>query len=145
VEFSTADIESDMTYIKFDVLMKKLFLIGVFLTTAWVVYATGSVTLAWNASTDPTVVGYNIYYGGASGNYTNTISAGNTTNLTVSGLVEGNTYYFAATAYNSSCIQSPFSNEVSYMVPTNSVPPPRPPSNLRYGARQHFLYWPKFM
>ena len=54
--------------------------------------ATQSVTLAWNPSTDPTVVGYNLYYGGASGNYTNTRSAGNATNLTVSGLVEGKTY-----------------------------------------------------
>ena len=48
-------------------------------------FATQNVTLAWNPSTDPTVVGYNIYYGGASGNYTNTLSAGNATNMTVSG------------------------------------------------------------
>lgn len=82
------------------------------------------VTLAWNQSTDPTVVGYNIYYGGASGNYTNTLSAGNATNLTVGGLVPGCTYYFAATTYNSSGVQSPFSNEVFYSVPTNSTPLP---------------------
>lgn len=80
-----------------------------------------SVTLAWNPSTDPTVVGYNVYYGGASGNYTNTLFAGNATSLTVSGLVEGTTYYFATTAYNNSGVQSPFSSEVSYTVPT-----PRP-------------------
>ncbi|MGA9453326.1 MAG: fibronectin type III domain-containing protein [Verrucomicrobiia bacterium] len=73
-----------------------------------------SVTLAWNRSTDPTVVGYKIYYGGASGTYTNTLSAGNATNVTISGLVGGTTYYFAATTYNSSGVQSPFSNEVSY-------------------------------
>ena len=35
------------------------------------VQAGQSVTLAWNQSTDPTIVGYNIYYGGASGTYTN--------------------------------------------------------------------------
>ena len=94
----------------------------------WPALATQSVTLAWNPSTDPTVVGYNIYYGGASGNYTNTLSAGNATNLTVSGLVAGDTYYFAATTYNSSDVQSPFSNEVSYSVPTNSVPGNQPPT-----------------
>ncbi|MGA2661952.1 MAG: hypothetical protein ABSH34_31110, partial [Verrucomicrobiota bacterium] len=41
-------------------------------------YAQGqSVTLAWGPSTDPTVVGYNLYYGGASQTYTNTVAAGN--------------------------------------------------------------------
>src|SRR5208282_1964379 len=87
-----------------------------------------NVTLAWNPSTDPTVVGYNIYYGGASGNYTNTLSAGNATNITVSGLVAGDTYYFAATTYNSSGVQSSFSSEVSYFVPTNTVTVNQPPT-----------------
>ncbi|MGA2280609.1 MAG: fibronectin type III domain-containing protein [Verrucomicrobiota bacterium] len=82
-------------------------------------FATGSVTLAWNASTDPSVVGYNVYYGGASGAYTNEICAGNATNATISGLVEGTTYYFAATTYAASGRESPFSSEVSYLVPLN--------------------------
>src|SRR5208283_3115362 len=69
-------------------------------------FATGSVTLAWNASTDPSVAGYNIYYGGTSGNYTNEICAGNATNATISGLVQGTTYYFAATSYASSGMES---------------------------------------
>ena len=81
----------------------------------------GNITLAWSPSPDPTVVGYNIYYGGASGNYTNMLSAGNATNITVSGLVEGTTYNFAATTHNKSGIQSPFSNEVSYSVPTSAA------------------------
>jgi hypothetical protein len=82
-------------------------------------FATGSVTLAWNASTDPTIAGYNIYYGGASGSYTNEICAGNATNATISGLVEGTIYYFAATTYAASGVESPFSGEVSYRVPLN--------------------------
>ena len=76
--------------------------------------------LAWNASTDPNVAGYNIYYGGASGVYTNEISAGNATNVTISGLVPGTTYYFAATTYDAVGMESPFSSEVSYLVPLNA-------------------------
>ena len=88
----------------------------------------GNITLAWSPSTDPSVVGYNIYYGGASGNYTNMLSAGNATNITVSGLVEGAIYNFAATTYNKSGIQSPFSNEVSYSVPTSAAAVNQPPT-----------------
>jgi len=47
-----------------------------FAVTQLSVFATGSVTLAWNACTDPNVAGYNVYYGGASGAYTNEICAG---------------------------------------------------------------------
>ena len=82
------------------------------------VQAVQSVTLAWNQSTDPTVAGYNIYYGGASGTYTNESSAGSATNATISGLISGKTYYFAATAYNSLGLESGFSSEMSYVVPT---------------------------
>ena len=91
-------------------------------------FATGSVTLAWNACTDPIVVGYNIYYGGASGTYTNEICAGNATNVTISGLAQGTTYYFAATAYSASGIESPFSSEVSYLVPINAPIGNQPPT-----------------
>ena len=93
-----------------------------------------SVTLSWNSSSDPTVAGYKLYYGGASGDYTNTLSAGNATNITVSGLVEGDTYYFAATAYNSSGVQSPFSNEAAYTVTANA-----PVLQLRVTPARQFI------
>jgi hypothetical protein len=85
-----------------------------------------SVTLVWDASADATVVGYNVYYGGASGNYTNTIDAVGATNATVGGLVKGRTYYFAATAYTagdgtSPRLESPFSNEASWTAPMDPV------------------------
>ncbi len=81
------------------------------------VQAGQSVTLAWNRSTNPIVAGYNVYYGGASGTCTNEISAGNATNATISGLIPGTTYYFAATACAASGLESTFSSEVSYTVP----------------------------
>lgn len=86
--------------------------------------ASANVTLAWNPSTDPQVAGFNIYYGGVSGAYTNKTSVGTTTSLMVSNLVPGATYYFAATTYNAAGSESAFSSEVSYTVP------PLPPVQL---------------
>jgi hypothetical protein len=72
-----------------------------------------SATLAWQPSTDPAVTGYKIYYGVASQTFTNAIDVGSATNATISNLTEGVTYYFAATAYDTSGIESPFSSEAS--------------------------------
>jgi len=80
-------------------------------------FAAGSVTLAWNPSTDPFVAGYNIYYRAATGVYTNEVSAGSRTNVTISGLAQGTTYYFAATTYNVAGVESPPSAEISCLVP----------------------------
>lgn len=91
-------------------------------------FAAGSVTLAWNKSTNPIVAGYNIYYGGTSGIYTNEICAGNATNATISGLMQGATYYFAATTYTSLGIESSFSSEASYLVLLNVPPVNQPPT-----------------
>jgi hypothetical protein len=87
------------------------------LLTANPAFAAQNVSLAWDASPDPDVVGYYIYYGAASGDFTNRVSVGNVTSTTVSNLVEGANYYFAATARNTSGLESDFSNEVSYTVP----------------------------
>src|SRR5882672_3757130 len=85
-------------------------------------FAVGSVNLVWNPSSDPNVVGYKIYYGGASHTYTNVVDVGSATNVTINGLVDGVTYYFAATAYNILGIESDYSSEVSYAVPGNQPP-----------------------
>ena len=114
--------------------MKSIFAIILFtLMVQLSVLATGSVTLAWNAITDTNagVVGYNVYWGGSSGVYTNEVNVPgiNTTNVTISGLSQGTTYYFAATTYTATGMESPFSSEVSYLVPANILPPA--PTGLR--------------
>ena len=83
--------------------------------------ATQSVTLAWNPSTSSDIVGYNLYYGVACRLYTNVVSFGNVTNATISGLLDGTTYYFAAKARDASGVESDFSNEASYAVPAVTV------------------------
>lgn len=82
------------------------------------------VTLAWDPSPDPTVAGYRLYYGVASGTYTNVIDAGNRTSATASNLVFGVTYYFAVTAYDASGVESLPSNEVSYEAPSPPIQQP---------------------
>ena len=84
------------------------------------------VTLAWDANTDPSIAGYNIYYGGSSRSYQAVIYAGMNTTYTISNLQSGNTYYFAVTDYNTSGIESGYSNEVCYTTPaacTYSISP----------------------
>src|SRR5688572_25479905 len=86
-------------------------------------HAAGNVTLAWDANTGPGISGYNVYYGGTLGNYTNKTAAGNVTSFSVVGLTEARTYYFVVTCYNSSGLESDFSSHVSYTVPApNSGP-----------------------
>ena len=106
---------------------------GILLFTALYVYNPGqalsavlppghSVSLAWTPSADPTVAGYRVYYGVASRSYTNIVDAGNTTSATISGLIEGTTYYFAATAYDTLGLESDYSDEASYTVPSIALP-----------------------
>lgn len=87
------------------------------------------VVLAWDVSTDPTVTGYNIYYGVRSRGYTNIVNAGSATTCTVSNLVASTIYYFAATAYNAAGLESDFSAEVPYRIP-DQPRPTNPPVSL---------------
>ena len=81
---------------------------------------TGAVNLAWDASPGSnTIINYNVYYGPASATYTNSISAGIKLTATVSNLVLGGTFYFAATAVDTNALESDYSNEVS-----TNIPPP---------------------
>ncbi len=86
--------------------------------------AASSVTLAWDPSpaTNDVITNYNIYYGVASATYTNVAAAGTNLTVSISNLVQGATYYFAATAVDTNGLESDYSTELAY---TNvTVTPP---------------------
>ena len=80
------------------------------------------ITLQWNANTETDLDGYKVYYktetsgptyngtGAVEGN--SPIDVGNVTQITLHGLDEDVTYFFAVTAYNTAQLESGFSNEV---------------------------------
>jgi len=76
-----------------------------------------TVSLGWSPSSATNVVGYNIYYGTSSGDYTSEITIGNVSAITLSNLTSGVTYYFAATAFDAAGNESGFSNEAMFVVP----------------------------
>jgi hypothetical protein len=86
--------------------------------SAFAAASSQSVTLGWNASPSSTIAGYRLYYGGVSHDYTNAVEAGDATIVTVSNLAVGATYFFAVTAYDIVGLESAFSGEVGYTVPS---------------------------
>ncbi len=78
------------------------------------------VILAWSSNSESDLAGYRVYYGTSPGVYGTSMTIGNQTTFTIAGLAAG-TYYFAVTAYNTSGLESGFSNEVSTSV---TAPPP---------------------
>ena len=77
---------------------------------------TNTVVLKWDASPDPDAVGYKIYLGITSHNYTASVDVGNATNATIT-LPSHGTWYFAATCYDGAGNESDFSNETSWTTP----------------------------
>jgi hypothetical protein len=76
-----------------------------------------NVTLKWDANSEPDIAGYKVYYkpnssGQPSGDYNVMIDVKNVTSKTVEGLDDSKIYYFAVTAYDTSGLESDFSNEV---------------------------------
>src|SRR4030042_2350369 len=105
------------------ILLCVLFLPFAFLTNEGIVYA-GQTNLSWDTPStneDGTpltdLAGFKIYYGTASGNYTQNIDVGNVTTYPVTNLTDGLTYYFVVTAYNALRNESRYSTEISKTLP----------------------------
>jgi hypothetical protein len=78
------------------------------------------VTVAWDPSTTPDVAGYILHFGTNSGAYFDFVVGGSATTAIAPGLLEGITYYFAATAYTTNGVESEPSDELSYTIPTGN-------------------------
>ncbi len=79
--------------------------------------AEGKVSIKWTHNTESDLAGYKVYFGNATRVYQTTIDVGNNPTIEVIDLVEGDTYYFAATAYDTSGNESDYSTELVYTVP----------------------------
>jgi hypothetical protein len=77
------------------------------------------VDLSWNASTSQDVIGYNVYRSTTSGGGYSKINSvlDTSTVYTDASVSDGNTYYYVATAVDSSGQESVYSNEVQAMIP----------------------------
>jgi hypothetical protein len=84
--------------------------------------ATTSVTLAWDPSPD-NVAGYIIYIATSGSSQVGANDVGNTTIATAGNLMDGQTYVFYATAYDTNGVESDPSNSVTYTAPAANQPP----------------------
>lgn len=75
-----------------------------------------SVTLDWQPNTEPDLAGYKLFYGQASGEYQAVLEAGMDTTITLVGLLEQTTYYFALKAFDTWGNESDFSEEIFHTV-----------------------------
>jgi hypothetical protein len=77
-----------------------------------------AVVLSWTASTTTTVDAYNIYRGTATGGpYALLASLGNVTTYTDTDVTNGSTYYYVATAVDTTAEESLYSNEAEATIP----------------------------
>lgn len=137
-------LHRNVTGLYFNVKSCSLILLGVFgiillfigSATIVTVHA-AEVTLTWDANSESNLAGYRVYYGTSSKAYTHTTDVGNITAYTLTNLSDGQTYYFAATAYDVYGNESGFSEEVAYTIDTQNKPPVAdagPDQNIAEGA-----------
>jgi hypothetical protein len=77
-----------------------------------------NLSASWTTTPDDGAAGYNLYYGTLSRGYLDVIDAGTNLSVVIPNLDCGTTYYFAATAYDHEGMESDFSKEAVYTVPT---------------------------
>lgn len=87
----------------------------------------GTATIAWDANPPAEAIkGYKVYYGTATGSYTQIVDVGVTTQIVLD-LGPGE-YFLNVTAYNASGLEGTFSEELAFTVPAS---PPTPVKGIR--------------
>jgi len=102
-----------------------LAVLSLFLVALPAFAATTTVTLAWDANTEPDLAGYKLYQANAPGGpYTLVQTVGLVTTTTLPGLADG-TYYWVLTAFDLAANESGYSNEVTFTGETVAPGAPR--------------------
>jgi hypothetical protein len=100
----------------------KVILLSIFTFIVLVKNALGnSIILNWDPVTEADLAGYKLYYGTSSGSYDKATDIGKVTSYEVTGLVAGETYFFALTAYDKAGNEGEFSQEVSITIEPSST------------------------
>jgi hypothetical protein len=84
--------------------------------------AAGALTIRWNASPEPEVVGYVVHVGTQPGVVAERFDVGSATTFTYQNAVAGLTYYFSVSSYGAGDLASPRSAEIAVTMPA----PPDP-------------------
>ena len=90
------------------------------LAAAWKAAGANPVTLAWDANPESDIAGYKVYSGTNSRVYSTVVDVGNRTTVTLSNLSSGRTYFLALTAYDTTALESDFSQEITYDAPVEA-------------------------
>jgi len=92
----------------------KLWMFSLFLVLLASRVFAGTVTLQWDAVSNPQLAGYKVYSGYASHQYNTNVNVGKSISAAFSGLKDVQMYYFAVTAFATTGKESAYSNEVIY-------------------------------
>jgi len=105
------------------------------ITNVAVAADTGVVNFSWLPNTEADLAGYKIHYGTVQGGpYNMEVDLGLPSPVegrihgSVTGLIEGETYFFVATAYNTTGLESDFTGEIEDSIPSPEPTDTTPPS-----------------
>ncbi len=88
-----------------------------------------TVTLAWDANSEPNISAYRVHYGTVAKPFSSIAEVTGTT-ATIDALKKGSTYTFAVTAVNTDGGESAFSAPVSYTMGSSTTIPPSALANI---------------